>query len=47
MSFSADWLVPTVVGLTFTLFGALKLYGFSKGIVGGQDKPLAAKLCGT
>jgi hypothetical protein len=44
---TADWLVPAVIGLTFTSFGALKLYGLAKGIVGGHDKPYAAQLCGT
>jgi hypothetical protein len=42
-----DWLPPTVVGTTFTLLGSLKLYGLTRGIVGGADKPFATKLCGT
>jgi hypothetical protein len=42
-----DWLIPAVLGLWFTTFGALKLYGVCAGIVGGHDKPLAQQLCGT
>ena len=42
-----DWLVPAVIGLTFTLMGALKLYGLSTGVVGGADKPFVTQLCGT
>jgi hypothetical protein len=42
-----NWVVPLVVGLPFTLMGVLKLYGLSRGIVGGHDKPLVQQLCGT
>jgi hypothetical protein len=42
-----DWLVPSVIGVTFTLMGSLKLYGLHKGIVGGHDQPLVKQLCGT
>jgi hypothetical protein len=42
-----DWLPPALVGVLFLLFGALKLYGLSRGTVGGPDKPLAERLCGT
>jgi hypothetical protein len=42
-----NWFVPALVGTTFTLMGALKLYGFVRGIVGGADKPYITKLCGT
>jgi hypothetical protein len=42
-----DWLIPLVVGLPFTILGTLKLYGFTRGVVGGHDKPLAVQLCGT
>lgn len=42
-----DWFVPAVLGVSFTLFGSLKLYGVCRGIVGGHDKPLAQQLCGT
>lgn len=42
-----DWLIPALIGLTFTLLGFLKLYGLSKRIVGGADKPLVTQLCGT
>ena len=43
----AEWLPLAVVGVTFTVFGCLKLYGFVAGIVGGHDKPLVQQLCGT
>ena len=42
-----DWLVPACIGLTFTLIGSLKLYGLSRGVVGGADKPFVTQLCGT
>jgi hypothetical protein len=42
-----DWLAPAVIGLTFTSVGSLKLYGLSRDIVGGADKPFATRLCGT
>ncbi len=42
-----DWFVPAVLGLHFTLFGALKLFGLYKGIIGGKDKPFAQQLFGT
>jgi hypothetical protein len=42
-----DWFIPALIGVTFTLIGSLKLYGFSKGVVGGADKPFITKLCGT
>jgi hypothetical protein len=44
---SIDWLVPGLVGVTFTLLGVLKLLGLYYGIVGGRDKPFTEKLCGT
>jgi hypothetical protein len=42
-----DCLVPVVIGLTFTLIGAVKLYGLSRGVVGGADRPFVTQLCGT
>jgi hypothetical protein len=42
-----DWFVPVLIGATFTLMGSLKLYGLSRGVVGGADKPFVTKLCGT
>jgi hypothetical protein len=42
-----ECLPPAVVGLSLTLMGALKLYGFCRGIVGGHDKPRFVQLCGT
>ena len=47
MASLAEWLPPAAVGLTFTLVGALKLFGWYRGIVGGHDKPLVVRLCGT
>lgn len=43
----SDWLPPAVIGVTFTSLGILKLYGLSRGVVGGGDKPFATRLCGT
>jgi hypothetical protein len=43
----ADWFVPAVIGVTFTLLGSLKLCGLSRGVMGGADKPFVTKLCGT
>ncbi len=43
----SDWFPPAVVGSTFTLVGALKLYGLSRGVVGGADKPFVTRACGT
>jgi hypothetical protein len=42
-----DWFPLAMVGLTFTLLGGVKLWGLERGIVGGADKPLAQRLCGT
>ena len=42
-----DWFVPALIGATFTLIGSLKLYGSSKGVVGGVDKPFLTKHGGT
>ena len=42
-----NWLPPLLVGLSFTLMGSLKLYGTLRGIVGGHEKPLVTRLCGT
>jgi hypothetical protein len=47
MIFFINWFVPAWVGATFILMGALKLYGFVRGTVGGADKPFMTKLCGT
>jgi hypothetical protein len=43
----ADWFPLALAGVTFTTLGALKLYGLRRGIVGGRDRPFAARLCGT
>jgi len=42
-----DWLLPAAVGVTFTLLGSLRLWGLSRGIVGGADKPVVPQHCGT
>ncbi len=42
-----DRFIPALIGATFTLIGSLKLYGLSKGVVGGADKPFVRQLCGT
>ena len=43
----SDWLPPASVGVTFTVLGALKVYGFSRGIVGGSCKPASQRICGS
>jgi len=43
----ADWLPTLVIGMSFTLLGAAKLYGLSRGIEGGGGKPLSQRMCGT
>ena len=47
MSTFASWFPPALVGVIFTAFGSLKLYGVVRGVVGGRDKPTFQKLCGT
>jgi hypothetical protein len=47
MTSFADWFPPALIGATFTLIGSFKLYGLSRGVVGGADKPLVTQLCGT
>ena len=42
-----DWFPLVAVGLTFTILGSMKLWGLKRGIVGGGDKPLVQRLCGT
>jgi hypothetical protein len=43
----SQWLPPALVGASFTAVGVLKLYGLHRGIVGGESKPFAERLCGT
>jgi hypothetical protein len=43
----SDWLPQAAVGLTFTILGGLKLWGLNRGIVGGADRPVVQRLCGT
>lgn len=42
-----EWIPPVMVGTTFTILGAAKIYGLMVGIVGGKDVQLGQKLCGT
>jgi len=42
-----DWFPALFVGIFFTAFGLLKLYGLSRGIEGGAGKPFRQKLLGT
>ena len=39
--------IPLLIGVTFTVFGCLKLYGLSRGIVGGGRATFKDRLCGT
>ena len=43
----AAWLPCTLVGVAFTSFALAKIYGFSRGIVGGGCKPLSQRVCGS
>ena len=43
----SDWFPLAAVGATFTFLGGIKLWGLSRGIVGGADKPTVQRLCGT
>jgi len=47
ISDTATWLPFAVVGTTFTTLGLIKIYGFSRGIVGGGCKPVSQRLCGS
>ncbi|MDB2686818.1 hypothetical protein N9Y42_06360 [Mariniblastus sp.] len=42
-----DWFPLTLLGLTFTFLGCVKLYGIARGIEGGARKPFSERLCGT
>lgn len=42
-----DWFPLALPGSMLTLIGVLKLWGLRRGIVGGADKPLVQRLCGT
>ena len=42
-----DWFPLALVGVTFTALGSFKLFGLWRGIIGGRDKPVMQKLCGT
>jgi hypothetical protein len=42
-----EWFPLATVGLMFTLLGGLKLWGLKRSIVGGADKPVVQRLCGT
>ncbi len=43
----SEWFPLAAVGLTFTLLGSIKLWGLNRGIVGGADKPVVQRICGT
>lgn len=42
-----DWFPLAFPGLLLTVMGALKLWGLRRGMVGGADKPVVQRLCGT
>ncbi len=42
-----DWFPLALAGSLFTLLGSVKLWGLRRGIMGGADKPMAQRLCGT
>jgi hypothetical protein len=41
-----DWLAPAIAGVTFTTLGLLKVFGWTRGIVGGGGKPASCRLFG-
>jgi hypothetical protein len=43
----SEWLPQAIIGVSFTALGGLKFYGLWRGVVGGADKPLGQRLCGT
>jgi hypothetical protein len=43
----SDWFPPALVGITFTGFAVLKLYGMSHGMVGGGGKPFRQRCLGS
>ncbi len=43
----ADWLPPAAVGTCFMFVGLCKVYGLSRGIVGGGCKSASQRLCGS
>jgi hypothetical protein len=43
----AEWFPLALAGVTFTVLGGFKVYGLRRGIVGGRDKPVVQRLCGT
>ena len=43
----AAWLPCALVGVAFTSLALVKIYGFSRGIVGGGCKPLSQRVCGS
>ena len=42
-----DWSPPALVGVCFTSFACLKLYGMRHNIVGGGDKPFSQRCMGS
>jgi hypothetical protein len=42
-----DWFPLSMVGAAFTTLGLLKVYGFTRGIVGGAGKSTTCRLLGS
>ena len=42
-----ELLPPLVVGIAFSVLGALKIYGLRFGIIGGRGASFSRRLCGT
>lgn len=47
MNSFTDWSPPALVGILFTVFAGAKLYGRSRGIVGGGGKPWSQRCLGS
>jgi hypothetical protein len=43
----AAWLPCAWVGVSFTSLALVKVWGFSRGVVGGGCKPLSQRVCGS
>jgi hypothetical protein len=43
----SDWLPAVTVGISFTALGLLKVYGLTRGIIGGGEKRASERICGS
>ena len=43
---TSEWIPNALAGITFSLLGLLKVYGWRKGIMGGSGQPISCRLTG-